>query len=377
MNWRRVFRLLWKELLLARRDRRMLLLILVSPVIQLFLFGYVVSTDVHNVATAIQDDDRTSVSRTFVNHLISSQYFTYVADLHTSAEVNQTLDRGTAQVVIHIPRGFARAMARNHTAQVQAILDGTDAMTAGIISGYAADVVSRYSTGVTIARLARLRGTITRLPSLETRTRIWYNPELKSVHFMVPGVLCMILMMITMMLTSLAIVKEKEVGTLEQLIVTPLTPVELMVGKTAPFLLIGAIDLFLVLAVAVFWFHVRLVGSLPLLVLLSLLFLLTSLGLGLLISTFSHTQHEAMLTSVFFLLPSFMLSGFMFPIENMPAIFQYVTYLIPMRYFLEIIRGIFLKGTGLDALWPQTLALLFFGVGIIMLAAMRFQKRLT
>jgi ABC-2 type transport system permease protein len=373
MNWRRIGRLLKKELIQTTRDWRMLFVIFFSSVVQLLMFGYVVSTDVHNVATAVYDQDRSAASRQFVERLMSSGYFTYEYDVTRPAEVDRLLDATRVQVVIAIPRGFAQAMTRGTGAEVQAIMDGTDAMTARIITGYVADVVQGYGTRIALARLERLRGA--RLPSLDVRTRVWYNPELRSMYFMVPAVLGEVLMIITIMLTALAIVKEKENGTLEQLIVTPISSLELMVGKTLPFLLVGLIDVTLILLVAVFWFGVPIAGSVPLLYGLIVLFLLNSLGLGLLVSTLSHTQHEAMLTTIFFLLPAFILSGFMFPIDNMPPFMQGVAYLIPMRYFLEILRGIFLKGEGLATLWPQALILAAFGVLTIAIAAARFRKR--
>jgi ABC-2 type transport system permease protein len=214
------------------------------------------------------------------------------------------------------------------------------------------------------------------VPSLDPRLRVWYNPELKSVYFMVPGVMCSILLVVTTLLTSLAIVKEREIGTLEQLIVTPISPRELMLGKTVPFVIIGFVDMTLVLLAAVLWFRVPVAGSIPLLFLLSAAFLLTTLGIGLFISTISRTQQQAMMTTFFFLLPSFLLSGFMFPIENMPRIIQLITYAIPLRYFLVIVRGIFLKGNGLAVLWPQVAILTAFGLAIMWLASARFQKRL-
>ncbi len=376
MNIRRILRLLKKELLQTRRDYRMLLIIFFAPIFQLFIFGYATSTDVNNISTAVLDQDRTSASRQFVDSFIHSGYFDYRYTLERPAEVDALLDAGKAQVVLVIPRGFSRDVARNRTAQVQTILDGTDSMTARIIAGYTNAVVQQYTGRLTVQRLDRARHLLPRVPGVDTRLRVWYNPELKSVKFMVPGILCLILLIITMMMTALAIVKEKEIGTLEQLVVTPITAGELMLGKTLPFLLIGMIDMVFVLLTAVCWFHVYPAGSLPLLLGTSALFLLTTLGLGIYISTISKTQQEATMTCFFFFMPFILLSGFMFPIANMPPIIQAVTYLIPLRYFLEIIRGIFLKGIGLDVLWPQALALAIFGVAILTLSARRFSKRL-
>lgn len=354
----------------------MLGIMFIAPILQLFLFGYAISTDVNNIATAVFDEDRTSASREFTERIFSCRYFTWEYVITDPRQVAALLDSGKVQLVLHIARGFARDIDRGRSAQVQTILDGSDSMTAGIIAGYVNEVVRQYSGGVAMKRLDRLRSVTTPVPSLDGRVRVWYNPELKSVNFMVPGVLSMILLLVTMMMTSLAIVKEKEIGTLEQLVVTPITPAEIMLGKTLPFLCIGLIDTALVLAVATQWFKVPIAGSIPLLFGLTVFFLLTTLGLGIFISTISKTQQEATLTSFFFLLPSILLSGFMFPIANMPKAVQLITYVIPMRYFLEIVRGIFLKGTGIAELWPQLLVLGAFGVGIIALSAARFSKRL-
>lgn len=354
----------------------MLPIIFVAPVFQLFMFGYAVSTDVNHIATAVFDEDRTPASRDLIARFERSGYFDFTRYLQKPAEVNTAMDRSQAQFVLHIPRGFSEDLRRNRVPVVQSILDGTDAATARIIYGYANGVLQSYTREVVLERLDRNRGLFVRVPTIAPEVRVWFNPELRSVKFMVPGVLCLILLVITMMMTSLAIVKEKEIGTLEQLIVTPISSLELMLGKTLPFLLIGLMDMTLMLLVAVYWFHVYVAGSLLLLFGLSALFLLTTLGLGIFISTISQTQHEATLTSFFFMLPFILLSGFMFPIQNMPVVIQAVTYLIPLRYFLEIIRGIFLKGIGLEVLWPQALVLALFGVTIITISALRFRKRI-
>jgi len=376
MNIRRIIRLLKKELLQIFRDRRSVALLTVAPVLQLFLFGYAVTTDINHISTAVYDEDRTSASRELIDRFTRSGYFIEDYYLEDPGQINGLLDAGKVQMALHIPRGFAKDLARGRGAQVQTILDGSDSMSARIIAGYTTAVIQQYSGAVMAQRLDRLRGTVSRVPAIDGRLRVWYNPDLRSARFMVPAVLCMILLTITVMLTSMSIVREKELGTLEQLVVTPITPAELMLGKTLPGLLIGMLDMFFVLLVAVFWFHIPVAGSVLLLFALSILFLLSSLGLGIFISTISKTQHEATLTSFFFILPFIILSGFMFPIENMPRVIQYVTYAIPMRYFLEIIRGIFLRGVGLEYLWPQTLALAAFGIGILALSAARFSKRL-
>jgi len=376
MNWRRILRIVKKELLQLRRDPRLLVIVVAAPVFQLFIFGYAVTTDVKHITTAVYDEDGSAASRDLTQRFVRSGYFDLTHRPASPPEIDALLDRGEAQMVLHIPRGFAKDLARGRVAHLQVILDGSDSMTAGIVAGYVGGVVQAYSQHVVADRLDRVRAQLPRLPSVEERLRVWYNPELKSVNFMVPGVICMILLVVTMLLTSLAIVKEREIGTLEMLVVTPIRARELMVGKTIPFIIIGFLDMLLVLTVGVLWFHVPIAGSVPLLFALAAVFLLTSLGMGLFISTVSRTQQQAMMTSFFIMLPSILLSGFMFPIENMPRVIQWLTYAIPLRYFLAIIRGIFLKGNGLEVLWPQVLALAAFGVGIMSLSALRFSKRL-
>jgi ABC-2 type transport system permease protein len=377
MNLRRIAHIVKKELIQLRRDPRLLPILFIAPVFQLFVFGYAATTDVRNVRTAVYDEDRSAQSRGLVERFLRSGYFQLQRVVRAPEEVDAPLDSGAAQLVIHIPPTFAEDLASGRTAQVQLILDGSDSMTAGIVSGYVSGVVSDYSRDIASARLERFRAAAPMVPGIEERLRVWYNPELRSVNYMVPGVLGSLMLLVTMVLTSLAIVKEREVGTLEQLIVTPITPRELMLGKTIPFAIIGFADLALVTVVAVVWFGVPLAGSVLLLFLLTTAFLLASLGSGLLISTVSRTQQQAMMVSFFVMLPSIVLSGFMFPIENMPRVIQAITYLIPLRYYMTIVRGLFLKGSGLAVLWPHALALLVLGAGIMVLSAARFTKRVS
>jgi ABC-2 type transport system permease protein len=376
MNPRRILHLVRKELLQLRRDPHMLRIVFVAPLFQLFVFGYAVTTDVRHVATALLDQDRSVQSRELAERFARSGYFDIVRRPDGPAAVDALLDDGVVQAALVVPRGFAEDLAAERTARVQLLIDGSDSMTAGMVAGYAGGVAGEYSARIAAERLERLRSRVQRVPAVEERTRVWYNPELKSVNYMVPGVLSMILFLVTMLLTSMAIVKEREIGTLEQLVVTPITPAELIVGKTLPYIAIGFIDMLLVLALSTFWFRVPIAGSVTLLFSLSIVFIFTSLGLGLFISTISLTQQQAMMTTFFFMLPSILLSGFMFPIANMPRAIQLVTYLIPLRYFLVIVRGIFLKGNDIGVLWPQVAVLLAFGVGILGLSALRFRKRL-
>jgi ABC-2 type transport system permease protein len=376
MNWRRILHLMRKEMLQLRRDPQMLRVIFMSPIFQLFVFGYAVSTDIRHVATALLDQDRTVQSRQLAERFTRSGYFDIERRPGSPREVDGLLDDGRVQVALVIPRGFAADLAADRTARVQVLVDGSDSMSAGMITGYVGGIAGEYSGQIAAERLDRMRGAGLRVPSVEERTRVWYNPELKSVRYMVPGVLSMILFLVTMLMTSMAIVKEREIGTLEQLVVTPITPGELIVGKTLPYIAIGFVEMLLVLALSSFWFRVPIAGSVALLFALSLVFIFTSLGLGLFISTVSHTQQQAMMTTFFFMLPSILLSGFMFPIANMPRAIQWLTHVIPLRYFLVIVRGIFLKGNGFDVLWPQVAVLFGFGTVILGLAALRFKKRL-
>ncbi len=376
MNFRRVFTLLKKELIQTRRDRRMMGMLIIAPIIQLFLFGYAVSTDVNNITMAVLDQDKTHTSRKLIETFVSSGYFEYRQTLDNPAQINETIDSGSAQFAITIPLGFEKDTARGRSVHIQTVLDGSDSTNAKIVNGYVNGALAKYWSTVTSLMVLNAGFAKPQVPSVEVVPRVWYNPELKSVNFMVPGVLCQILMLITMMMTALAIVKEKEIGTLEQVIVTPISSAELMLGKTIPFLLIGLLDTVLVVAVAIGWFGVAVAGSYLLLFAVSILFLLTTLGLGIFVSTVSKNQHEATMTSFFFFMPSILLSGMMYPIENMPKVVQYLTLFIPLRYAIEAVRGIFLKGIGIEYLWPQMLILAIFGIGIIALSAMRFSKKM-
>lgn len=376
MNLRRIFSLVKKELRQTRRDKGMLKAIFLIPIIEVLFFGYVVSTDIHNISTAVLDEDHTAASRQFVRNFTGSGYFVLNHFLGDQRQMESLLETGEIQVILRIPQGFGKNIDQRRTAVVQTILDGTDSMTARIIAGYAEDITRHFSSGIAIKRLERLKSTISQLPGITPAIRVWFNPELRSVNFMIPGVLCIVLLIITTAMTSMAIVKEKELGTLEQLIVTPIKPIELMLGKTLPFLFLGMIDTVLILLVATFWFGVIPAGNLFLLLGSTLIFLMTTLGLGIFISTVSQTQQEATMTLFFLMLPSILLTGFIFPIENMPHIFQMITYFIPVRYFLTAMRALFLKGVGLEAIWSELLILAFFGVLILTLSARRFSKRL-
>jgi ABC-2 type transport system permease protein len=297
--------------------------------------------------------------------------------------VQRALDRGDAQAVVRVLPGFERDVLRGRTVEVQVLVDGTNSNTASLVSGYAGTVVADFSSAVLAERQnARLlsRGAQAPVnfgaPQVAARSRVWFNPDLYSRNYFVPGVIGNIIFMVTLMLTAMAIVREKEIGTMEQLMVTPIRPIELMLGKTLPFAVVGIVEVAMITTVALLLFHIPFRGSPLLLFACSSVFLMTSLGAGLFLSTISHTQQQAMMMNFFFSVPAFMLSGFAFPIRNMPEAVQWLTYLNPLRYFMEILRGIFLKGAGVTVLWPQIVALAVYGVTVLTLSALRFHKKL-
>ncbi len=371
---RRLLFLIWKELLELRQDKRMLPIVFVAPALQLIVLGYAATTDVRHVPMVVADADGSTASRDLIQQFDASPYFTVISTVKSVNEVPPFLDGGHAWLALSIPNGYGRDVGSGRPAVVQVIADGTDANSTTIALGYASGLVADHAQAVLAARVPGARAPA----GLQAQVRVWFNPQLESKDFMIPGVLALLLIVMTIVLASMGIVREKELGTLEQLNVTPLRRWELIVGKLLPYGLIGVIDVFLVVGVAVFWFEVPLLGSFWLLFALSLVFLLNTLGLGLFVSTISDTQQQAMMTAVFFFLtPMIYLSGFVFPIENMPAVIQPITYLIPLRYYLVIVRGIFLKGVGLEVLWPQALALLAWGVAILGLATLRSSKRVA
>ena len=372
----RIKHMLIKEFIQVFREPRMRRVIFVTPIIQLLVFGYAVTTDVRNVVTVVMDYDNSVWSRELVARFVKSGYFDVVAWVESDRVAQEMIDRGDAQAVLRMNKGFGEEIEGGRTGALQIILDGTDSNTAGIVLQYSTRIVSTLSQQILVKRFTQARGAV-RLPGqVELHARAWFNENLESRNFFVPGVIATIVTIITLMLTSMAVVREKEIGTMEQLIVTPIRPVEFILGKTIPFALIAYADVILVTSVGVFWFDVPIRGSLVLLFLATGIYLLTALGIGLFISTVSRTQQQAMMSTFFFLMPAILLSGLMFPIANMPEIVQWLTYLNPMRYFLVIIRGIFLKGIGFDILWPQLVVLAILGACVMGLSVARFRKRL-
>ena len=372
---RRLGFLVRKEFQELRRNPRMFPVIFVAPVIQLFILGYAATTDVKNVPLMVVDADRSAASRDLIARFDGSPYFTVVGVTTDDADIQRAIETRRAWMALSIPPEYGEMIGRGAPVAVQVITDGSDSNSATVGLAYASTLVTERAAELALA--GRPPGA-PRLGSIEARIRVWFNPQLLSLYFMVPGVLALLLMLVTTVLGSMAIVREKELGTLEQLNVTPLKRWELTVGKLLPFGLIGMIDVILVVSLAVLWFEIPLRGSFPLLFGLSLVYLLCTLSLGLLVSTLSNNQQQAMMTAVFFfMMPMIYLSGFIFPIENMPAVIQPITYLIPLRYYLVIVRGIFLKGVGLESFWRDALLMLGWGATVLALATMRSKKTLS
>jgi ABC-2 type transport system permease protein len=354
----------------------MRLTLIVPPIFQLIIFGYAANLDVKHIRTAIRDLDQSVSSRELIGRFASSQYFDIISFPQNPKEVEDLINQGSVTVSIEIPTDFSRKLKKEDTATVQIVLDGTESNMALIALGYVNQILSEYSTGILVKRLNRAGMIDFEQAGVELQHRTWFNPNFESRLFYVPGVIASIAFLIPIILTAQAIVREREIGTLEQMMVTPLKPWELMVGKTLPFALLGLFDVIMIALIGVLWFEVPLRGNPLVLLLGAVLFLLSSVAIGLFISTICSTQQQAQISTFFFVMPAFTLSGFAFPIDNMPEWIQYLSYVNPLRYFLVIIRGVFLKGNGLDILWPQMLALGILGVMMILLSSMRFQKRL-
>lgn len=378
MNWKRVKVLLKKELTQIRRDRSLFGILIVAPLIQLLILGNAATTDVRDISMAVRDNDHTYQSREYVRALGASGYFQITPLKGPEQDDVNLLISGDAGLVLVIPPGFGKQLIRNSLATVQVLVDGADSNFAVQGLNYLQKATRLYSE-----RLVRVvEGDLTRqrgihLPSIVAESRAWYNPALASKNYMVPALMGVLLLVTTMIVTSMSLVKEREEGTMEQVIVTPLRPSELIAGKLLPFVVIGFIEITLAIAVILLLFQLPIRGNILALYAYSGLFLLTTLGLGLFISTLVKTQQQAMLVAAFFvMLPFVLLSGFIFPVENMPRPIQYIAAFIPLKYYMTIIRGIFLKGTWWPDLWPQALALFAWGVGIFGLAVLKFRKRL-
>ncbi|MEW6231180.1 MAG: ABC transporter permease [Chloroflexota bacterium] len=367
----RIIPIMRKEFIHIRRDPRTLALVFLMPVVQLFLFGYALSTDVKHIATALWDQEKTAPSRELVEAFRRSQYFDFVWDAENYDQIASLIDSGRAKAALVIPAGYTSKIQRGESSSVQFFLDGSDPAIASTALSYATIIAQNESIQIVSSRLGRTLD----MP-LDFRPRVWYNPGMESVVFNVPGLVGTILQWITLGLTAFTVVGERERGTLEQLIVTPIRPIELLVGKIVPYILIAFGDAGIALTIATLWFGMPMRGNVVSLLIFSLVFVLFSLGIGLFISTISRTQYQALQSTMFFMLPTIILSGFFFPIEAMPKPIQLVTYLVPLSYFLRIIRGLVLKGAGFTYLWDEVVVLLIFGVVVLAFSARRFHKRL-
>jgi ABC-2 type transport system permease protein len=369
----RTLSLVRKEFLHILRDRRTLFVMFMMPVIQLVLLGYAATTDIEHLSTAVADGDRSAASRELIDAYRASNYFDIIRYVDSEHELEYLVDSGQVKAGLVIPAGYSEAVANGEQAQIAFVIDGSDPSVANTVFAASQSVGQAQSMRI----MKRTLGVDPDdLPGVQVRPRVWYNPEMKSANFMIPGLMGMVLYFLTALFTSMSIVREREQGTIEQLIVTPIKPLELIIGKIVPYAFFAFISVLEVLAIGVFWFGVPIKGSLGLLLALSALFLLTSLGIGIFISSLANTQQEAMLLTFLTLFPSIFLAGFFFPIEAMPEWLQVITYIVPLRYMLVILRGIIVKGVGLEILRQQVLALVIFGVAIMFLAATRFRKKL-
>jgi drug efflux transport system permease protein len=372
----RLISLIRKEFIQIRRDPRTLILVLVIPVMQLFLLGYAATNDVRNVPLVVYDQDRGSAARQLLDAYRAADYFKISYDVGSEAELRSLIESGEARAGVIIPPDYSQQLQGNGSAQVAFVLDGSDPTVASTALSAAQLIGQQYATDVLVERQAQ-RGVTTAIqPPVDVRSQVWFNPDLVSAYFMVPGLIGMILFALTSILTATAVVRERERGTIEQLIVTPIRSWELIVGKLLPYVILAFLNIIEVLIIGHLWFKVPVRGSLTLILVLSGVFVFTSLGLGLLASTIANTQQEAMLSVWLLLLPSLFLSGFFYPLEAMPPILQWISYVFPLRYYLVIIRSLMVKGVGLEALRYQVFALVVFGLVIMSAAALRFRKRL-
>lgn len=373
----RIFHMLVKEFLQLRRDRYARIRLVVPPLIQMLMFGYAATFEVHSVATALMDRDNSQESRDLVSRFTASGRFEVIAMARDEAELAALVDRGRATVGVQIHAGFAQQLRKGVTAPVQLIVDGTNSNTALIALGYVNRIATTFATDYatnSVARVAPARLRV--IPSVDLEERPWFNPGFDSRWFFVPGVIGSLMLVITVNLTAFAVVREREIGTLEQVMVSPIRPVEFILGKTLPSFLVGLAEAGLITLVGILWFRVPFRGN-PLVLFLGVsLFLGCTLSMGLLISTLCKTQQQAFALSFFILTPGFTLSGFSFPIASMPLVMQWLTYLNPLRYLLVVLRGTFLKGVGLTVLWPQLLALAVIGATVLSVSVFRFRKSL-
>ncbi len=374
---RRIWHIIIKEFIQALRDPRLRLFVILPPLLQLIIYGYAINFDIKHIDTAVFDEDRTPESRELINRFAATDYFDLRYRVENQKQLKSLMDRGQITLALRISPDFTRNLRANRPALAQLIVDGTDSNTALVVSRYASTILTDYSQELLEQRLREMGLAKTLAIPVVIEPRAWFNVNLMSRYTYVPGVIAMVVMLVSLMLTALSVVREKEIGTMEQILVTPIRPLEFMLGKTVPFVLISLADVVLVTLVGIFWFEVPFRGN-PLVLLLGIFFFLfNSVGLGLFISTVSTTQQQAMMAGTFFFTPAILLSGLVFPIPNMPLAVQYLTFLNPLSYFIIIIQDVFLKGAGLAVLWPQLVGLALLGAGLLTLSVFRFRERLA
>ena len=374
-----------KEILQMSRDKKLYPLLFLAPTLQIIILGYAATFDLHNIPTAVLDRNHTQLSRQYLRSFYHNGYFDIKYRVSDRNQIYYLLDKGKVKIGIEIPTDFEKMLKKGTPTPVQFILDGTESNSATIALNYARIISEKFSSRLVMEKidlpafnagdfLSSFRRDIGKTFLVDNRARLWYNPDLSSADFMVPGVICMILLIVTTNLTALSIVREKEIGTMEQLRVTPIKSSELIIGKLIPFILIGFMDVILILIVGYLVFHIPIKGSLALLLILAMIYLLSTLGLGIFISTLVHSQDQSMIVTFSIILTMNVLSGVIFPIANMPQVIQYLTYLMPIRYFAIIVRGILLRGIGIEFLWPQVIALLLLGLFSLVLSINRLKK---
>jgi ABC-2 type transport system permease protein len=373
----RLKQMLIKEFIQVFRDKRARFVLFGPPIIQMLVFGYAATFEIHHVPTVVLDLDHSQESRELISRFSSSPYFDVQRQLTDYRQIGDVIDQGKATIGLQINAGFAQKLRKGQTAPLQVIVDATNSNTALIASGYITQIALGFARDYQKDRIYRISPQLMEeMPSVELEQRPWYNPDLRSRWFFVPGVIGSLTLVLVVVLTAFAVVREREIGTLEQIMVTPIRPAEFILGKTLPFFLIGLFDVSLIATVGTLWFQVPFRGRIVVLLVGAILFLLCMLGVGLLISTVSSTQQQAMVTSFFFIMPAITFSGFGFPISTMPQWLQYLTYLSPLRYFLVVLRGTYLKGVGMEILWPQMLAMAALGISLLIIAILRFHKAL-
>jgi len=373
----RLKQMLIKEFIQVFRDKRTRFVLFGPPIIQMLIFGYAATFEIHHVPTVVLDLDHSQESRELISRFSSSPYFDVQRQLTDHRQIGDLIDQGKATIGLEIDAGFAQNLRKGQTAPLQVIVDATNSNTALIASGYISQIALGFAQNYQKDRIYRISPQLMEaMPSVQLEQRPWYNPDLRSRWFFVPGVIGSLTLVLVVTLTAFAVVREREIGTLEQIMVTPIRPAEFILGKTLPFFLIGLFDVSLIATVGTLWFQVPFRGHILVLFAGAILFLLCMLGVGLLISTVSSTQQQAMVTAFFFIMPAITFSGFGFPISTMPQWLQYLTYLSPLRYFLVVLRGTYLKGVGMEILWPQMLAMAALGISLLTIAVFRFHKAL-